>query len=401
MNITYDHKYDLFKIGINNKKIFYNDYTNVVTESAEDIRVREKAVRIEDKEKFHLKIIPSNGCNLTCEYCFSKEDRINKDMLNFADVKQTLINIASEHVGPISVSFTGGGEPTLNFECIQDIVNLYKNKENIVFNMTTNGIFDKHYIPFLIENKFNLAISIDGDYEIEEGQQRNPLPQKTYEVAIENAKALIEAGNEVSVLTVLSAPTLLKYSGKEKELIFHTLEYFYTNGFKTIVISFDFNIFFSKTSCLIDCIYRTCIEIINWKLTHKDTIVQVKHIYNKSSIYSDKGICRGIGDIKNNITILPNGQYSFCHRVQDPKYATTFYDKNKNEYIENEKIQKLLNKTKSLRARCKECIARQTCMGDICPALLIENDEVSMDTFCRNNKLLREKILEQALNKLS
>jgi uncharacterized protein len=66
----------------------------------------------------------------------------------------------------IYISFYGG-EPLLNFKLIEKAVNYVKNlklQHNVVtFSMTTNGVLLDKYMDFLVENEFNLLISLDGD----------------------------------------------------------------------------------------------------------------------------------------------------------------------------------------------------------------------------------------------
>ncbi len=117
-----------------------------------------------------LSIVVTNSCNLNCTYCYSKIERKN-DMISI-DKAKTAINFLIENAKlksqkEIEVEFIGGGEPTLGFETIREIINYAKEKsipESITSNfyLITNGYFN----PELRDEIFNLfksiQFSIDG-----------------------------------------------------------------------------------------------------------------------------------------------------------------------------------------------------------------------------------------------
>ena len=119
-------------------------------------------------------------CNLNCTYCGFGEyyegydERTGKKM----DIHQAtkLLNYIFEHKpknkkSKLSIGFYGG-EPLLNIEFIKKIVevtsklNAEKGLE-IQYSMTTNATLLHKYIDFIVNNKFNLHISLDGN---EKGQ---------------------------------------------------------------------------------------------------------------------------------------------------------------------------------------------------------------------------------------
>ncbi len=118
-------------------------------------------------------------CNLNCTYCGygefygSYDKRTEKSMkLNYAI---NLLDFLTEkwnsdynvsHNRPIYISFYGG-EPLIEIESIKEIV-IYSQKlnlkhNNFIYSITTNGLYLKKHISFLVENDFRLLISLDGD----------------------------------------------------------------------------------------------------------------------------------------------------------------------------------------------------------------------------------------------
>ncbi|MBN2173825.1 MAG: radical SAM peptide maturase [Bacteroidales bacterium] len=116
----------------------------------------------------------TESCNFACSYCtyskfYNNKPRGNKTF-RFEDAKKILETILSKREKKkkdvLIVSFYGG-EPLKNFSFIKQTVEYLKsyssNQTTFRFNMTTNGLLLKRYIPFLVEHSFDISISLDGD----------------------------------------------------------------------------------------------------------------------------------------------------------------------------------------------------------------------------------------------
>ena len=112
----------------------------------------------------------TSSCNFKCRYCQQAEGKLlsSKKMM----MKKTAfesIDFLYEHskdAFEVAITFYGG-EPLLNFELIKSTVCYSVEKfrtKNVVFNMTTNAsLMNEEMIDFLVENKFMILISLDGD----------------------------------------------------------------------------------------------------------------------------------------------------------------------------------------------------------------------------------------------
>lgn len=120
----------------------------------------------------------TSDCNLKCRYCCFG------DLYNGPEIKMQYMNMnivhniftflipywkqrSSLHKDAINIGFYGG-EPLLNIDLIKNVVNYSKeiqSREGIVFeySMTTNATLLSRYIDYLVEYKFNLLISLDGN----------------------------------------------------------------------------------------------------------------------------------------------------------------------------------------------------------------------------------------------
>jgi uncharacterized protein len=119
-------------------------------------------------------------CNLKCSYCIycdmydNYENNHCRD-LSFESAKKILDFIFKYYESKENKSLYGrivigfyGGEPLLNFEFIEkmvDYINRIKISNNFEceFTITTNAILLDRYIDFLANNNFQILISLDGD----------------------------------------------------------------------------------------------------------------------------------------------------------------------------------------------------------------------------------------------
>lgn len=117
-------------------------------------------------------------CNLACKYCvfgdnYSNHENRNDIKLDFRKVtllidyfllKKERHNYSYKSI--FNIGFYGG-EPLLNFELIKNTVeyikSLHISDRIISFSITTNGLLIKKYISYLLKNKFQICISLDGD----------------------------------------------------------------------------------------------------------------------------------------------------------------------------------------------------------------------------------------------
>lgn len=118
----------------------------------------------------------TDSCNLKCTYCAFGElyegfdERIG-EKIN-ARYAVNLLKYVFDHKpknrnSKMYISFYGG-EPLLNIKFIKLIVEISKqlniDKEfQLGYSMTTNATLIHKYIDFIVENKFNLMISLDGN----------------------------------------------------------------------------------------------------------------------------------------------------------------------------------------------------------------------------------------------
>ena len=165
-------------------------------------------------------------------------------------------------------------------------------------------------------------------------------------------------GVEVTILTVITLETLMN----NKNIQVDTLDYFYNLGLKMVGLTFDSSMLMKKLSQeQLDLVVESCKGVINWKRTHKDTSILQTLIYGDVNSYNENSMCPTVFSLKKGLTILPNGNLTFCHRVQNKEFQLSEYtDDGLTRFEKSTCMENIIRKVKEQKKICRSCISRQT-----------------------------------------
>lgn len=160
--------------------------------------------------QFELVLNVAQTCNLACSYCFSN----NKlgTLMDFSTAKKAIDDIVDTLAPDIifRLSFFGG-EATLNFPLIEDVVSYHKGiceKHNIVsdYFIITNGYsLNERQIEFFGRYNFEVQISVDGKKNIHDKYRRTHNNQGTFDRVWKNIARLEKnVGVRLSTSSVIS-----------------------------------------------------------------------------------------------------------------------------------------------------------------------------------------------------
>jgi cyclic pyranopterin phosphate synthase len=147
-----------------------------------------------------VEIDPSNACNHSCPFCISGHIHLQKFKgTKFFDRRimdpELLLRLSKEicKMDIQSVSFTGGGEPTLN-PGLKDSINYIKKNSKIEIGMFTNGTNLKKFDLFetIIKNLTWVRISVDAGLKNSYNKMRVTNDQNNFDVVINNIKELVK-----------------------------------------------------------------------------------------------------------------------------------------------------------------------------------------------------------------
>ena len=89
----------------------------------------------------------TNKCNMNCSYCSvmmnSKKSNLPESIdYSLDDLESFIDNTQSNHIDEDAIIYFFGGEPTLDYKKISEIINIFKVKKGykVKFVLHTNGI---------------------------------------------------------------------------------------------------------------------------------------------------------------------------------------------------------------------------------------------------------------------
>lgn len=181
---------------------FFNDDDISLVTSIDPDSIKMKLASLQQ-----LLIEVTDDCNLNCKYCsygelYNNYDQRNKTNQIFSRVKVLIDYLKDLWISPYNISQNKiidigfyGGEPLVNMKLIKEIVEYIDSfhLSNVSFNyrMTSNGVLLNKYMDYLVEHKFNLLISLDGDEK--ENSYRVTLNGKnSFNIVYSNIKKMIK-----------------------------------------------------------------------------------------------------------------------------------------------------------------------------------------------------------------
>lgn len=103
-------------------------------------------------------------CNLRCTYCYAEHGNYGNDSTMSEETARKAVDFFSRDHSSLEISFFGG-EPLMNFDLIQQVVEQCKNIEgtDFFYKITTNTtLINDNILDFLIANNFHIIASYDG-----------------------------------------------------------------------------------------------------------------------------------------------------------------------------------------------------------------------------------------------
>ena len=361
----------------------------------------------------------TEACNLQCKYCaygdlYDNYDlRTNKNM-TFKTIKTVFDYLLPFWKSPrnksvnqiISVGFYGG-EPLMNFGLIRETVS-YCNNLNIpnrdfLFTMTTNAtLIDKH-IDFLVENKFKITISIDGD---EYGNSYRVFHNSTssFRKVFDNVKMIQTKYPEyfhkyISFNSVLhnrnSIETTHKFISENfnKTPEIHTIN---SSGIKKEKMNEFIKMYVNYDNSLIDkgvikerftsdaSIFSLC-QFLLWYGNNQFYDFESFLYSDRSKIVARTGTCF---PFSRKMYITANGKILPCEKIDTQYFLGTINDKGIDLKLES-LAKKYTDYYSKIYSLCKECFMINGCKQCIFQLNIKgKNEKIECNGFCKEFKML-------------
>ena len=149
----------------------------------------------------------AHDCNLGCRYCFAEEGEYHGDrsLMSLEVGKQALDFLVanSGNRRNLEVDFFGG-EPTMNFEVVKELVHYGRSLEepyhkNFRFTLTTNGILlNDEIMEFANKEMANVVMSIDGRKSVNDYMRPARNGKSTYDIIVPKFQKFAELRNQTN-----------------------------------------------------------------------------------------------------------------------------------------------------------------------------------------------------------
>ena len=147
----------------------------------------------------------AHDCNLACRYCLGEEGEYHgrRGLLSY-EVGKAALDFLIANSGSrrnLEVDFFGG-EPTLNFQVVKDLVKYGREQEkihnkNFRFTLTTNGVLlDDDIMEFANKAMSTVVLSIDGRKEVNDYMRPFRGGQGSYDVIVPKFKKFADSRNQ-------------------------------------------------------------------------------------------------------------------------------------------------------------------------------------------------------------
>ena len=147
----------------------------------------------------------AHDCNLACKYCFAEEGEYHgrRALMSFEVGKEALDFLIANSGSRRNLEVDSfGGEPTLNFQVVKDLVAYGREQEkihnkNFRFTLTTNGVLlNDEIMEFANKEMANVVLSIDGRKEVNDNMRPFRGGQGSYDVIVPKFLKFAESRNQ-------------------------------------------------------------------------------------------------------------------------------------------------------------------------------------------------------------
>lgn len=325
----------------------------------------------------HLTIFVTTRCNLRCAYCYARggdtQKTIGKETWRIAmDYFFAALDseLAKRDVGLKNVTLTihGGGEPTLEFDILKEIVAEFCDRARALglrpnVGMGTNGTYGDAVHQWIVDNNITVNISLDGPRDIQNHLRPFRSGQPSYDVVEHNLKRLVETGRPVSVratITEQAVETMEETVELAKRLGLAAVNFqpvtLTGRGTNGTVSRPDAELFTEK---FLKCFLLGLRYDINVKYSGMRCFEPYHHRF-----------CSACGQ---NFCVTPDGNITTCYEVlgeEDPASSIFFIGKINSDAGQVElnqlRIDELKQRVTVNMEACKDCFLRYQCAGD-CP----------------------------------
>lgn len=340
-------------------------------------------------------------CNLRCTYCYIGEKNQEKMSFDTArnSVEFAITKIVNENhkKREIGVDFIGG-EPLLSSQMMKEIVSYCEKRkieEDISFSytITTNGtVFNDEIYDFLVQHRFSIKISLDGDEYINDLNRKDGNGSGSFKMVEKNLHYIRSYEKETDKVVIVSNVL----SKNNYEFYDKTVKYLIEElGFRYIDTGFNSSETWSSSELgMVREVFRKVL-IYYFECAKKKTGFMWGILEDNLSGYENiyrTYVC-GAGIV--SFYIAYSGDCFLCPSLMDKQYCLGNVNNSENEtmfqrfILENSRMKKVQSK------RCHICKYEPYCAVKGCFASsIVENGSIHKPSLesCKRKRIMFDMI---------
>ncbi|MBO5968549.1 MAG: SPASM domain-containing protein [Clostridia bacterium] len=329
-------------------------------------------------------IAMTNNCQLRCRYCINASGEDTSFDNSLLDI-YALINFLIRNIKirkmilkqnePLTMFFTGAGEPTYNwdlFERTVDYLHDICNKNNIqcITNLTTNGILNDEQIKFVADNISNIMVSFDGLPELQ--NKNRPFSDRSQSASktIHSLKSFDRLGVSYSIRSTIWHNDINRLSDMA-EFIYSNFCSFTNWSVLPVVSGGRAKKYILKDQDKFKYLFMDSLEQMYNTISQKYNKTNGQIMFLPSSTVDI--MCGAM--YTSVLWLYPNGDLKVC--VDGGEYSPLVGNIKQGKIKLNEKFENVLYTEYSKRfLACRGCLSFRLCAGG-CPVKFLRKNNVS------------------------
>ncbi len=347
-----------------------------------------------------LCLLLSQDCNLSCRYCFARDEKTRDVLLMPLEVGRRAVDflLESDSGRHREIDFFGG-EPLLNFPVFKEIV-AYAKKEarargiELTFTLTTNALLcTEEIVGFLNREAISVVLSLDGRPAVHDAMRQDSRGRGSYRSALQNIRRLLE---ERDYRNYYIRGTITKHNLDFSRDVEHLLKQgFDSLSLEPVVASPGED--YALEAADLPQMEREYERLLDLFLDHQ--AAGKPFLFYHFLVDLEKGPClykrlSGCGAGREYLAVAADGSLYPCHQFSGRDEYCMGSIMDEEPLQENARVEALYEAAR-IQRECAECWARYLCGFGCAAAVLTQTGGLEMNDFlsCALQKMRLEKAL--------
>ena len=309
-----------------------------------------------------------NNCNIACKYCYARPFIKKYKVMPF-DTLDILFQKVCAYQKEVVITWHGG-EPLLPgvefYKKAFDILKKYTKDHKVKHLIQTNAtLLTPEFAKFLVGNKVEIGISLDGIPECHNLNRISALGQGTFEKTLKGVSLLRENGYNPSLICTVTKDTL--------EYAVENFDFFIKNGFKRIKYSPVYDSATDSFSINNKEWFEYLNKIFHRWLEYDDEEISVRELDEVIAWFSEKplNLCSSQNICLSWASIDPDGELYPCEYLRANHSYGNIKEISMDEMFKSISFKNFKEMFTATPTSCQKCAFYRFC-GNGCPAIRVD-----------------------------